>query len=143
MCACLCVVYTSLCICVCVLMCICALCVCPSAFMSVCVCVCMRAWVCVRMAHAFRCMRMHMYIKCFMHLTCGFCSCTFEGSHDELSTHLQSCSYEKLKGFLGRTDDHIQQLQGELKRKDEVSILFNSYTYMLVCTVFISMHLYV
>ena len=47
-------------------------------------------------------------------------SCTFEGSHDELSAHLETCSYEQLKGFLGRTDDHIQQLQDELKKKDEV-----------------------
>ena len=50
-------------------------------------------------------------------------SCTFEGSHDELSTHLQTCSYEKLKGFLGRTDDHILRLQDELKKKDEVSVV--------------------
>ena len=49
-------------------------------------------------------------------------SCTFEGSHDELSAHLETCSYEQLKGFLGRTDDHIQQLQDELKKKDEVTI---------------------
>ena len=49
------------------------------------------------------------------------CSCTFEGSHDELSAHLETCSYEQLKGFLGRTDDHIQQLQDELKKKDEVT----------------------
>ena len=67
---------------------------------------------------------------------CDSYSCTFEGSHDELSTHLQNCSYEKLKGFLGHTDDHIQQLQDELKRKDEVSILFNSYTCVYVCTIF-------
>ncbi|XP_065899711.1 E3 ubiquitin-protein ligase TRAF7-like [Dysidea avara] len=46
-------------------------------------------------------------------------NCTFEGSHDELSAHLETCSYEQLKGFLGRTDDHIQQLQDELKKKDE------------------------
>lgn len=49
-------------------------------------------------------------------------SCTFEGSHDELSVHLETCSYEKLKGFLSRTDSHIQQLQAELKNKDEVQI---------------------
>ena len=54
-------------------------------------------------------------------MICDYSSCTFEGSHDELSTHLETCSYEKLKGFLGRTDDHIQQLQDELKKKDEVS----------------------
>ncbi|XP_065899712.1 E3 ubiquitin-protein ligase TRAF7-like isoform X1 [Dysidea avara] len=45
--------------------------------------------------------------------------CTFEGSHGELSAHLETCSYEQLKGFLSRTDNHIQQLQDELKKKDE------------------------
>ena len=95
--------------------------------MRVCVCVCVCACVhaCVR-ACVRACMHaciVYVYnvynikLSVFIH---DSSSCTFEGSHDELSTHLQTCSYEKLKGFLGRTDDHILQLQDELKKKDEV-----------------------
>ena len=62
---------------------------------------------------------MYTYTGTHHVITCCLVSCTFEGSHDELSAHLETCSYEQLKGFLSRTDDHIQQLQDQLKKKDE------------------------
>lgn len=49
----------------------------------------------------------------------SLCSCTFEGTHEELGAHLETCKFEGLKGFLSRTDDTIAELQEELKRKDE------------------------
>ena len=85
---------------VCVCVCVCLNCVCVCVYVSVCV--------------------YNVAPQYFHHNVFSVRSCTFEGSHDELSTHLDTCSYEKLKGFLGRTDDHIQQLQDELKKKDEV-----------------------
>ena len=72
--------------------------------------------------HVYMCMHACVSPSTHVLMLFGSSSCTFEGSHDELSTHLEICSYEKLKGFLGRTNDHIQQLQDELKKKDEVSI---------------------
>ena len=85
----------------------------------VCLCVCVHVslYVCVHVQHH----SLVILLSCSCtNVICDYSSCTFEGSHDELSTHLETCSYEKLKGFLGRTDDHIQQLQDELKKKDEV-----------------------
>ena len=54
------------------------------------------------------------------------CSCTFEGTHDELKAHLEKCKFEGLKGFLSRTDDHLEELQEELKRKDEEIMFLRS-----------------
>ena len=54
------------------------------------------------------------------------CSCTFEGTHDELKAHLDKCKFEGLKGFLSRTDDHLEELQEELKRKDEEIMFLRS-----------------
>ena len=54
------------------------------------------------------------------------CSCTFEGTHDELKAHLDKCKFEGLKGFLSRTDDHLEDLQEELKRKDEEIMFLRS-----------------
>ena len=55
-----------------------------------------------------------------------FGSCSFEGTHDELKAHLDKCKFEGLKGFLSRTDDHLEELQEELKRKDEEIMFLRS-----------------
>ena len=54
------------------------------------------------------------------------CSCTFEGTREQLSEHLEQCKFEGLKGFLSRTDDHIYELQEDLKRKDEEIVFLRS-----------------
>lgn len=53
-------------------------------------------------------------------------NCTFEGTREQLSEHLEQCKFEGLKGFLSRTDDHIQELQEELKKKDEEIMFLRS-----------------
>ena len=60
------------------------------------------------------------------HIVIAFCSCTFEGTHDELKAHLEKCKFEGLKGFLSRTDDHLEELQEEMKRKDEEIMFLRS-----------------
>ena len=54
-------------------------------------------------------------------------SCSFEGTREEMSDHLEKhCKFEGLKGFLSRTEDHITDLQEELKRKDEEIMFLRS-----------------
>ncbi len=44
-----------------------------------------------------------------------------------MTEHLEnSCKYEGLKGFLGRTEDQISDLTDELKRKDEEIMFLRS-----------------
>lgn len=51
----------------------------------------------------------------------------FEGTREEMMTHLTtSCKYEGLKGFLGKTEDQLSELQEELKRKDEEIMFLRS-----------------
>ena len=80
------------------------------------------------------------------------CSCSFEGTREELRTHLEQCKFEGLKvyiysthsvpteqiisllppsplppqGFLSRTDEHITELQEEVKRKEEEIVFLRS-----------------
>ena len=75
----------------------------------------------------------YMYIKCVLWSSSVCCyvvlvyfSCSFEGTHDELKAHLEKCKFEGLKGFLSRTDDHLEELQDELKRKDEETLFILS-----------------
>ncbi len=54
-------------------------------------------------------------------------SCLFEGTREDMTEHLEnSCKYEGLKGFLGRTEDQISDLTDELKRKDEEIMFLRS-----------------
>ena len=53
-------------------------------------------------------------------------SCAFEGTREQLSEHLEQCKFEGLKGFLSRTDDHIFELQEEIKKKDEEVMFLRS-----------------
>jgi len=39
---------------------------------------------------------------------------------------LEQCKFEGLKGFLKRTDEHITELQDEVKRKDEEIVFLRS-----------------
>ena len=39
---------------------------------------------------------------------------------------MEQCKFEGLKGFLSRTDDHIYELQEELKKKDEEVMFLRS-----------------
>ena len=44
-----------------------------------------------------------------------------------MAEHLEKfCKFEGLKGFLGRTEDQITDLQDELKRKDEEIMFLRS-----------------
>ncbi|XP_064406135.1 E3 ubiquitin-protein ligase TRAF7-like [Halichondria panicea] len=54
-------------------------------------------------------------------------TCLFEGTREDMTEHLEnSCKYEGLKGFLGRTEDQISDLTDELKRKDEEIMFLRS-----------------
>jgi E3 ubiquitin-protein ligase TRAF7 len=53
-------------------------------------------------------------------------NCLFEGTREELKTHLEQCKFEGMKGFLSRTDEHIAELQEEVKRKDEEIVFLRS-----------------
>lgn len=39
---------------------------------------------------------------------------------------MEQCKFEGLKGFLSRTDDHIYELQEEIKKKDEEVMFLRS-----------------
>ena len=43
-----------------------------------------------------------------------------------MAQHLETCKFEGLKGFLNRTDEHIMELQEEVKRKDEEIVFLRS-----------------
>eukprot|EP00731_Ephydatia_muelleri_P029360 Em0020g1004a len=68
------------------------------------------------------------HMKRCKHVRCPHAryNCPFEGTKDELAAHLDSCKFEGLKGFLTRTDEHIVELEADLKRKEEEVIFLRS-----------------
>ncbi|CAB3989876.1 E3 ubiquitin- ligase TRAF7 isoform X1 [Paramuricea clavata] len=55
------------------------------------------------------------HIKC-MHFKYG---CQFEGTDTEVKEHLNTCKFEPMKEFLQHSADQIEELQTELKNKDQ------------------------
>lgn len=68
------------------------------------------------------------HLKTCQHVRCPHLRyhCFFEGTREEMAQHLETCKFEGLKGFLNRTDEHIMELQEEVKRKDEEIVFLRS-----------------
>lgn len=62
------------------------------------------------------------HIKC-MHVKYG---CQFVGTTDEVKEHLDSCKFESMKEFLEHSADQIEELQNELKNKDQELVFLRS-----------------